>query len=373
MVNNINVSSSQNPFLTLLKRTASSSTPLTTALNPGANTRQMSAANILAALCARSTNISAVNQLAVNALKKPPFAPNDVNLFTPQVYSDATALQPAAPKTITETQIKGQLTKTFNTRFNGNPQQISAGMAVYNDPTTKQIVPDMRLRASLAALKGTPGESAINAIKSGAYSNVAFKDLPAGVIAATQNDPTGNTKPQIFFNNRYQYEDFRQLSPAMAHETLHQDATDSAREERINASMDTMVYGKMMLEDPKLANEGTELARRQNTKFMARLNSRDTNGNLRLFTSQGNVYPGGTALANFGAAFSSVGGDTSGGTLSDSSPGNAALRQMLKGVTGVNVNNPNFDSSTEGILDNSQIVFTPTQLVQLAKILKLKV
>jgi hypothetical protein len=69
---------------------------------------------------------------------------------------------------------------------------------------------------------------------------------------------------------------------------------------------------------------------------MARLNSRDEAGNLRLFESQGNVYPGGTPLENFVAAFP-PGGPT---------PGNAHLRSMLEAVTCVFVATPNFDDAT---------------------------
>lgn len=373
MLNPIRFSSNVTPLLNAFSR-AMAQKPSTPAphLPPLPPSIASNGAKILAAMTASATNISTVNQTAINTLKKPPFAPSDVNLFMPQTYSAASTPQPAAPRTITETQIKSQLTKTFSSRFGGNTTQINSGMAVYNDATLKKFVPDPRLRAAVSVLKGTPGEAAIDAIKAGTYSKVAFSSLPSGVIAAIKPDPTGATKPQLLVNNRYQYEDFRQLAPTMAHEALHQDAKDSLREERVNHSIDTMLYGKMILEDPNLATSGTELARRQNTKFMARLNSRDTNGNLRLFTSQGNVYPGGTPLANFGAAFTSTGGDTSGGTVSDTTPGNQTLRRMLKAMTGVDVANPNFDSATESVIDKNQIMFTPVQLVQLAKILKLK-
>lgn len=371
----LNNTRSSSPFFNPLLNIPPKLPTIPPALPPTANKpATIPAANngtkILAAMTASATNVSTVNQTAIDTLKKPPFAPSDVNLFMPQTYSTASTPQPAAPRTITETQIKGQLTKTFSTRFGGNTTQINSGMAVFNDATLKKFVPDPRLRAAVAVLKGTPGEAAIDTIKAGTYSKVAFANLPAGVIAAIQPDATGKTKPQLLMNSRYQYEDFRQLAPAMAHESLHQDAANSLPEERINHSIDTMLYGKLMLEDPALATAGTELARRQNTKFMARLNSRDTNGNLRLFTSQGNVYPGGTPLANFGAAFTSAGSD--GGTVASTTAGNQTLRKMLKAMTGVDVASPNFNSTTESIIDKNQIMFTPVQLVQLAKILKLK-
>lgn len=316
-------------------------------------------------------NPSYLNQQATDILKRPPFEPTDVNLFTPQTYSAATATVPAAEKPVDEGQIKMQLSQTLLKRFPFNWQEVQNGMALYNDPAIQSKVSDPRLRAALVALKGTPGEAAIDSIKSGKFESVSFKDLPAGVIAAVEPAATPDAKPKMYVNSRYQHEDFRLISPTLVHEALHDDTVNSGREERINHSLETMVYGKMILENPSLASSGTELSRRENTKFMARLNSRDTDGKLRLFTSQGNVYPGGTALSSFGAAFTSVGGDTPGGSVADSSPGNATLQAVLKGVTGVNATSPNFDADTESIIDQNQVMFQPTQLVQLAKILKL--
>jgi hypothetical protein len=47
-------------------------------------------------------------------------------------------------------------------------------------------------------------------------------------------------------------------------------------------SMDILVYAQILLKDPELATSGTELARNNNTKFMARLNTRDQKGNSLL-------------------------------------------------------------------------------------------
>jgi len=153
----------------------------------------------------------------------------------------------------------------------------------------------------------------------------------------------------------------------MAHEPLHRDHTNSNKEELIANSIDTLVYGQFLLESPSLATTGTELARRQNTEHMARLNTRDANGKLRLLTAAGdNVYPGGdVTLPYYAAIFEPFG---------DSTPGNGVLKGMVRKVVGSGVTLPtkvNFDGATVNLLDTRQKVFTAAQLVRLATILKL--
>jgi hypothetical protein len=98
---------------------------------------------------------------------------------------------------------------------------------------------------------------------------------------------------------------------------------------------------------------------------MARLNTRDANGKLRLFTSQGNIFPGGHFVPYFAAPFEPLG---------DTTPGNSVLKAEVRKVVGSPVKLPatvNFDDNTALLLDGKQVVFTPYKLVQLATILKL--
>jgi hypothetical protein len=373
MLNNLNISSNSSQKLQLLKSQLLSALPAATAALSGGgqstSSMQFSASQILNALSLSGTNQTQLNQKAIDILKRPPFAPTDVNLFSPQTYSSAPPLQPAAAKPLNEAQIRGQLTSTLAARLR-NCNDIQAGLAVYNDPAIKSTVPDPRLRAALTSLKGTPGEASIESIKNGDFKEVGFKDLPDDIIALSQRPTTAGEKPSIFFNTRYQHEDFRLLAPILLHETLHSDSNSSGREERINTTLETMVYGQFALENPNLAKTGTELARRHNTRLMAVLNSRNSDGQLRPFTAQaGNVFPGGRPLNNFGDAFTTQ----SGQPLSDSSPGNATLQKVLKAVTGVNVQNAGFDAATDNVIDQNQIMFSPNKLVQLAKTLKLDI
>jgi hypothetical protein len=299
-------------------------------------------------------------------LKKPPFAPTNVNLFAPQTYSTASVMKPAPAKSVSESQLKSQLCKTLLERLKGDCYTTRKTVNLMSDSKLKKVVPDARLRAGLLSLKGTAGQSAIDAIRNGTYSSVKFGTPPSGpnTIAEVVPPPIGQTKPGIIINSKYQYEDFRLFGPILAHEAMHQDPANGGKEELIANVIDTTIYGQTVVTDPQLATSGTELSRRLNTKLMARINSRDTNGNLRILSAQGNVYPGGTPLTNFAAAFNTSGPDT---------PGNATMRKELQAVTGTPLGNINFNNSTITLLDNHQKALSVKEIVQLAKTLKLNV
>jgi hypothetical protein len=121
-----------------------------------------------------------------------------------------------------------------------------------------------------------------------------------------------------------------------------------------------------LLKAPELATSGTELARERNTELMARLNTRDQKGKLRLLTGNGNIFPNGDVIfMSYSELFPPTG---------DPTPGNLVLKQELQKAVGKGVTvpaRPNFDDNTIDLLDKNQGVFTDAQLVQLAKILKL--
>jgi hypothetical protein len=311
-----------------------------------------------------STPISEVT--AQKLLKKPPFAPTNVNLFTPQVYSSATATVPAAANNVTTAQLKSQLGSTLLKRLNGDSWTTQQTVNKMDDAALTQTVPNPRLRAALLSLKGTVGQASIDTITSGTFQSIQFGTTPSGAntIAEVVAPAAGQTKPSIVINSKYQYEDFRVLGSILSHETLHQDPANGGKEELINNIIDSTTYGEALLTNPELATNGTELTRRLNTKLMARVNSRDASGALRITTAQSNVYPNGTALANFGAAFNTSGADTT---------GNAAMRKAIQLMTGQAASNANFNTATINLLDTNQKAFSASEVVQLAKTLKLNV
>lgn len=318
------------------------------------------------ALSCPAQRLSVKDKQALRVLQQPPFPPTDKSLFNPQIYGEP-ATPPAGPYSFTEASLKAKLALLLARRFSGNPTKIRAGLAVYDDAAIKALMPDPRLRMTLALLKGTPGEAAIAAIRTGIYKEVIF--LNPGVFGEGAGSAgavvtfAGDDKPTIVFNPRYQYEDTRRLAFVMVHEVLHRNDPNSGKEELVNLAIDSLIEGLFLLESPSLINLTTELSRMSNTRLMARINDRDAQGNLRILISQGNVYPGGLIpLPYFAAAREPLGADT---------PGNATLQAMLKAVTKVSLAAPNFDDATVALLDTCQRLFRPSHVLQLAKILKL--
>ncbi len=313
---------------------------------------------------------------ALDTLKQPPFPPTDVGLFDPGIYSEASPLVPATQNPSGETAMRNKLKSLLEKRFGVGSTQVSEGLATYDAASTKSIVPSARLRAALVSLKGTVGEPAITGALDGTYGKVYFgTPRPCGGCdpVAQVFLPSGSTKLEIVFNEKYRYEDFRLLAPVMAHEILHRDLLGGKKEGAVIASIQSLVYAQFVLATPSLATSGTALARDNNTELMARINSRDATGKLRLFTSTSGscpdasgIFPGGTCVPNFAALFEPLG--------DSANPGSSVLKQMVRNVVGSGVTLPqtvNFDDNTLLLLDNNQKVFTNAQLVRLATILKL--
>ncbi len=294
-------------------------------------------------------------------LKKPPFAPTNVNLFTTATYPNATATSPAQLKAYNETSMKSELTQIFTKRFNGNSTKVKSAVALMDDPILKKVAPDPKLRAAIVNLKGTIGKSALESYQRGDFGAVRFAPLTSNGIARSITI-SNKAKPEIEVNEKYKGENFRLFASTMSHEPLHTDTTNSATEELICGAMDILAYAKQLLEDPSLAKANTELTRRQNTQLMARLNTRDKNGDMRLFTIQKNVYPGGTNLTNYAAPF-----EIANACQGTSTPGNPTLEGMLKRTTGELLINPKFDNATLNLLDKNQKNIKPAQQIKLAK------
>jgi len=116
-----------------------------------------------------------------------------------------------------------------------------------------------------------------------------------------------------------------------------------------------------------VATSGTELARRQNTSLMARINS-GPGQRLGLFIANGpSVLPGAaTPLPSFADAFYPP------GTPEPDTPGNATLRASLALLGGTPPPEANFDDATLSYIDLTPRL-TNAQVLELARILRLDV
>jgi hypothetical protein len=298
-------------------------------------------------------------------LQQPPFPPTDINLFTQQLYPNSKPMVPAtSSKFDTDAKLRVLIATTLAKRDGQDHQIVKRGLADFDNPQLKQIIPDARLRAALALLEGTIGGGSIDRLKSGIYSQLSFDDLEIGIIALTI--PFGDGTGRIVFNRAFQFEDPRLLAAILCHETLHDLDLGGANntDELLVNYLHTMVYAQEFLEEPNLAHLGTYLTRFNNTLLMAVINDRDAQGNLRLTTSQGNLFPGGSvAVPNFVALFNPQPGEDL--------PSNALLDEMVSQVTGMDITRVGFNETTIDLLDRNQNLFSPTEIIAIAVILGL--
>lgn len=292
--------------------------------------------------------------------KDEPFVPQNVSLFSHEVYRDSPSYAPAEGKCPGEAVLKGQIAAILRKR--GGPTAEVEAVALFDNPVIDKAVPNCNMRAALLFLLRTPGEGAVRAVQAGTYGYVDYKDDLGREVFAKVIFAAPLAKPSIYINMRYKQENYRFLSVILANQTLHQDGADSSAENLAADALDTLLYGWLLLEEPKLAHLKTELAQRLNTKLLARINSRDTGGNLRLFTARGNVFPGGVKdVANFGAyTGQKVAGDT---------PGNAALTALLKAAAGTG--SAHFNAKSIALLDEHQGLLSAEDLIAIAHALDL--
>ncbi|MFI8952637.1 hypothetical protein ACIGO6_39985 [Streptomyces sp. NPDC053750] len=306
---------------------------------------------------------------ALRLLAQPPFPPTDIGLLNTQSYPQGPPMQPAPPRVISVRELVHQLKATLKPRGH---RAVEEGLAVFRSSQITTVVPDPNLRAALASLAGSPGRASIQTISDGVFYRVSFGTPPNP--AAGAQVIFGPNGPEIVFNQRFRYEDFRLLGTVFSHETLHQDPQVNDNEELVNTTLHTAYYGQLLLEQPQLATSRTELSRRINTGLVALLNTRDARGLQRLTYSTRNVLPGAAnPLPSFAAAFLGTTPDGGTGTDPTSTPGNANLDFFLSAITRTRQTGADFDTATVQLLDRRQAWATPSERIRLARLLKLRI
>ncbi|MFF5447587.1 hypothetical protein [Streptomyces sp. NPDC012888] len=126
-------------------------------------------------------------------------------------------LTPAAGPSPSERRLAQQLASTLSRRCGAF--RAAQGVRLFLiDPGLRRTVPDPALRAASASLQCTFGEPAIAALRSGTvFARARFANLPPASIAQVGPPGPGETLPNILFNQRYRFEDFRQLGPSVFH------------------------------------------------------------------------------------------------------------------------------------------------------------
>jgi len=304
---------------------------------------------------------------AEEVLKRPSFPPTNGDFFSPIVYQASPTKAPPYWE-VYEAESKRRLRQTLERRFCPNHDCVEDALSVFDDEEIRGVVPYPPLRAALAALYGTVGEPAIDAIKDGQFDAIRLGEVPHERIACICPPESDSNAPEIIFNSRhqsrFQSEHHRLLAPVLAHMTLHTDSINTEQEALIGRAIEVLVFGEFLLDWPDLATYRTEAARRNMTGLLARINSRDEDGVLRLLTSEENVFPcSAVSLPTFAAGFDWE--DDS------ATPGNTTLNRMLETVTNQSVDDARFSPETVELLDEHQAVFAPEELIELGVILGL--
>ena len=314
-----------------------------------------------------------------SVLKGSPFVPQNADLLDPAYYERGKPFGEPGPVQTTD-DVRQQLRETLRRRFEGDRQRVSEAMQAFDDPDLTAKVPDVSLRGAVVALQSASGEAAFDAIANDSkITNVSFSNVAEMLdndraLATTRIFPPDDTVI-IQIDERLRGEDIRALAPTLMHESLHTDANVSPKEELIANTVESLTYGEFVAEDPSLAKQDTELVRRANTELLARLNSRDRSGRLRLLESQGPILPESTRtdLRPFAdlKIYSNPGDDYKNWQEVPDTGGNEQLNGVLSAQTGAQVQARDFDDRAIALLDRNQAVLDEHSQKRLIETLEL--
>ena len=298
---------------------------------------------------------------AQSTLSLRPFAPTNINYFTPGVYTESTPMTPATSDTLTETTARAAL-ETFLAKRITNPDTLQEALNKYDDANLIAKMPNPTLRAGLISLTGTLAQSAIDAITRGPFGPLAFGPITSGDYADV------NSNRSVTVDERYATEAFPLFAPIFTRMALQLDLQTGRNEEITASSFLALVTMQQTLTDSTLAQSGTELSRRLNTQMLARLNSGQANfPNIGIYqTPNGQTFPNGTTFTSYTAVFA---------PLEDTiTPANTLLTTYLQNLAPENTQLPTTTTYNTDILtfiDQHQNILSPEHLTQIAHTLKL--
>lgn len=290
-----------------------------------------------------------------------PFAPTNINLFTPGVYTEANAMVPASGDTLTETAARTAL-ETFLAKRITNTDTLQQTLSKFDAPNLIAKMPNPTLRAGLISLTGTLGESGIDAILRGPFGPLTFGPVTTGDYAEIKSDRS------VTVDERYTSEAFPLFAPIFTRMALQLDLQTGRAEETTTSAFLALVALQQTLTDSTIAQSGSELSRRLNTQMLARLNSGQTNfPNIGIYqTPNGQAFPNGSTFTSYAAVFA---------PLEDiPTPASNLLATYLKTLSPSNTELPNatsFNTNILTFLDQHQNVLSPQELIRTARILKL--
>lgn len=164
-------------------------------------------------------------------------------------------------------------------RRRGNEEPFIDDVLSLYDSMPAAIVQHPKLRAALAALRGTFAEPAISSLLTGdnctgrPSAAIVFGTPPdyPELVARVTYDEEG--RRILWVSPQVEGERFELLMPLLAHEAIHCDFEDGLAEEVAATALDTYLYLLLVAIDPDLPREGTMLARTLNIDAVALVNS----------------------------------------------------------------------------------------------------
>lgn len=321
---------------------------------------------------------------ATTLLTQRPFRPTDTTLFFPSVYSSTLALVDATGPIPTEDQARKTLEDYLRVQYPNNAKRIQEGIALYNNRETFLKIPSPTLRAAFVALQDTLGEPSIDFILHAKTSKgnpkvalVRFSKFASNrsntiAMVNVEANPDDPEQMIIEVNERFQAESPFLFTNSLAHESLHNDRTNSIVEEEALSAFDTLIYLEQLARHPELARSGTWLSRWMNTNALSRLNS-GSGAKLGLFDSN-NKQPVWPASSKDTLSFDQRFTDNPG--RDSITPGNILLEQYLQRSVEKGHTLPakiEFSPALLQWISDNQAEVSPEDLIAAAKALKLDI
>jgi hypothetical protein len=272
-------------------------------------------------------------QLANRVLALAPRQPVDIDLFTSSwsngaqgLYPQASAMVPASGPLPSDAEVRSQLSGYLNRWFAGDGVKVNAALAIFDNDDVEAVIPDAKLRAAFAAMKGTLFEPTQGYVLTlDRFAGIDWGSVPNRAVIASSTG--GDTDRIVIFSDVYRAERFELLIATMGHELLHDDAGTAPRpEEVVLNAFSGMTQLQVLARTPGLAHLGTELARQDNTQAMLFLNSRERG------SPDSEIYaPTGTGVAP-GSPHNAADFWTIYTGNASTSPGSATLRTILGNI-----------------------------------------
>ena len=232
------------------------------------------------------------------ALAQPPRPPRDSALFTstvlfgePGIYPDGPPMAPASGAPLTEDAAAALVLDDAGDSATG-----SAAQDRFHDPALIGFAPAPTVRAGLALLVGTVGESLLDVLGDGT-GPFGPEQIGLGPTASPGRvvGPAADDEATIVVNERYGAEHPGLLMPSLAHALLWSGPGAGLSEEVVLHALVAALHAQSVARRPSVSYLGTELARRQNSLTITLLNSRQPNDStLSLISPDGpGTIPGG--------------------------------------------------------------------------------